>query len=691
VNVFSRLAIRETAIGLLCVAFTLAFFHSVVFPRTETFVCNEDNTYQYYPWMHKLATDWRSLAPPLWDFSVDAGFPFPSEMQTAAFYPINILYVWLTGIPTPAKLDALILFHFAAALWGMTLFLRQRGIAWWASVFGGAVFCWVGPVAKRAHDQANIFEGLIYLPWILYFFERGRAAKTPWWSPWTGFAGLTLGLSLLAGHPQPFIHNGLMLSFFAAFLLFEKHEPGSRWMIDLGRIAGAFAMVGVIAFLFVYVQLASSHEYFARSYRWIGLPNPVKALQVVPVEAYNLYKMTFSDFLSVFTAHEGGGDSVSLYLTITALVCACFGLGKRGNWRWFAVAVSAFAFMVALAGSTPLGWLAYRLPVLNQVRAPVRILYLYQFCVATLAATGLQLILKEISPHRARVTILISIFAVFTCEALRNGVVLTVPTKFPLTADQLYHKTPLINYLEEQNAISSGMYRVVVRPLDLIPPNGGDVFRLNTLLGRRSSQLVSYFDFLCRDWSLSSSVLDQIGARYAITDKPNASLTLLSPFGSFAYELSDSGPTKPQNLSKVVTLLYERPAALPIFRWSSKLEAGSAARIGPVKWEKNSVNLQVSTSQSRKLMFAENLYPGWHVSVSGRAVNIDKSDIFMSVTVPPGTTIVRWWYRPWWLAPGMICWVIGILLLVTMAVPRRYLSSLAATVAKFRMKASAVS
>ena len=92
--------------------------------------------------MHKLADDWRALTPPLWDFSVEAGFPFPGEWQTAAFYPINILYVWLTGIPTPGKLDVLILFHFAAAMWGMSLFSGNG--AWKGGRVYLAVLCFAG-------------------------------------------------------------------------------------------------------------------------------------------------------------------------------------------------------------------------------------------------------------------------------------------------------------------------------------------------------------------------------------------------------------------------------------------------------------------------------------------------------------------------------------------------------------------
>src|SRR5215216_6933860 len=115
--------------------------------------------------------------------------------------------------------------------------------------------------------------------------------------------------------------------------------------------------VGVIAFLFAYIQLASSHEYFARAYRWVGLANPVKALQtVVPLEIYNRYSLSIPDLLSVYTGRSRAAEGGTLYLTITALICACFGLGVRGPWRWFVLTITGLILLVALAGNTPFGW-----------------------------------------------------------------------------------------------------------------------------------------------------------------------------------------------------------------------------------------------------------------------------------------------------------------------------------------------
>jgi hypothetical protein len=645
-----RHIIREIGFGLLCLALTLWFFHPAFYHRSATFLYNFDNTYQYYAWMHKLAGDWRAFTPPLWDFAVDAGLPFPGEVQTAAFYPINIGYVWLTGLPSPAKLDFLILLHFAGAMWGVSLFLRQRHINWSSSLFGGAVFCWIGPVAARASVQANIFNGLVYLPWVLFCFERGTRSGR-WWSYWTGLCGFMLSLSLLAGHPQPFIHNALMLGFFAIFLCLERRMATDWW-----RLATSLAVVAIISFSFCFVQLASSHEYFARSYRWIGLPNPVKALQAVPIAAYNLYKLSPADLLSIINPHVSGGDCGTLFVTITALVCACVGLAMPGGWRWFALTVSGFVLMVALGSTTSLGTFVYHIPILNRVREPSRIIYLYQFCVATLAASGLQLITRGIPKRHDRILVVLAVSGLFAFEASRNANSVLGATNTPVSADLAYEHSPLIRALERNSLSSGSLYRVMARPNELIPPNGGDIFSFSTVVGHRSSMLISYFDFLNSNWSMTSPTLDQASARYVVTNEPNPNLLLLA---------CDAGK-----------MLYERRTARPIFRFQLEGDAAPLSTINEVTWKRNRVDLQVSVGQPARLIFAESAFPGWTVRVNGALAPLAPSGPFMSVDVRQGRSTVEWRYRPWWLVPGMLLWFMGGLAISIMGIPHRILLNL---------------
>lgn len=648
-----RRILEEIGFALLCLALPLAFFHEVTFHRTATFLHGFDNTYQYYPWMHKLADDWRRLSAPLWDFSVEAGFPFAGEIQTGAFYPVNILYVWLCGIPLPLKLDFLILLHFAGGMWGMTLFLRQRGINRCASLFGGAVFFLVGPVAAQAAAQANIFAGMAYLPWVLYFFESAISSDRPVLrnTP-AALCGLTLAFSLLAGHPQPFIHNGVMLVMFAIYLFVERGTNTGLWKSSLLHFLAIFASVATVCFLFTFVQLAAGQEYFARAYRWVGLPNPIKALEVVPFAAYNLYKLSPPGLLSIFNLRFAPWPVGTLFLTITALVCACLGMGFPGRFRWFAVIIAAFALVVALANNTPIGSLIYYVPVLNRVREPLRIVYLYQFCVATLAGAGLHVATKAIPRWRSRAVLSLTVITVFVFEAHWNGAQVLRSINDAMSASQVYRRTPLIRRLESENSSGLTPCRILARPKELIPPNSGDVFHLNTVLGYRSSMLISYFDLLSNDWSVSSLGLDQLGARYFLTDAPDASLPVLATEGN--------------------KILYERTSAQPILRLEPDSGGVSSEGISQIVWKRNAVSLRVQAKEPTRLVFAESAFPGWSVRVNGARAALEQNGPFMSVRLNAGSSEVDWTYRPWWFVPGMVGWLIGTLFLLSTALPDRW-------------------
>jgi hypothetical protein len=78
---------------------------------------------------------------------------------------------------------------------------------------------------------------------------------------------------------------------------------------------------------------------------------------------FHSLQLALFGLLSFFSA-RGGGEGGTLYITIIAFIFACLGLRVRRPWRWFALLVTAFAIVVALAGNTPFGWLTYRLPVL---------------------------------------------------------------------------------------------------------------------------------------------------------------------------------------------------------------------------------------------------------------------------------------------------------------------------------------
>jgi len=652
---FSRSSLfREAAVGLLCLGLTLGFFQTVFYPRSATFVHSFDNTYQYYAWIYKFAQDWRSLHPPLWDFAVEAGIPFPGELQTGAFYPVGILYVWLAGTLNPAKVDFLLLLHFAGAMWGMSLFLRERGIGILGSLFAGAIFSWIGSVAARAGAQANIFVGLVYLPWILFWFQRAvRYRGKSWRNVPAALCGIALGFSLLSGHPQPFIHNGLMLALFALFLCGENYAD--EGLVKLRQIGVAMAIAFAFCVTISFIQVAASAEYFARAYRWVGLPEPVKALQVVPIAAYRLYNLSVTDFRSLIRP-EMCKDSSTLFLTITALVCASIGLAAREcrRFRWLLFSVITVSLLVALGEATWIGAAVYRIPILNRVREPIRIVYLYQFCIAAAAGIGLHFLAASFRPLSMRALTVVGIVGIFLAEAKWNSPKPAASTQTPISADQVYRPDALVQKLESEHMSDGGLSRVLAQPKEAIPPNGGDVFKFNTALGHRSSMLINYFDYISADWSVSSKSYDEIGVRLLLTETAVADLPVVFRAGN--------------------KTLYLRPTAEPIFHFVKAPMSAGHSSVGNVEWRANAVSLTAQVDQPARLIFAESAYPGWTVKVNRMKRPLGKEGPFMSVDLAAGTNIIEWRYSPWWFWPGIALWGLAGCLVTLMLLPEALLN-----------------
>jgi hypothetical protein len=632
---------------------TVIFFGRVVITHSKTFIAEHDSVHLYFPWMTKLARDWGSFHPPLWDFTGNAGIPFPSEICNGTFYPVNIAYLSLTGQPTIQTLDWLIVLHFAFGMAGMSLFLRQRGLDPVCSILGGAVFSWIGAVGSRAFGQQMIFESMTFLPWTLLCFHRGIVSRPPVWRNVQFYlSGIFLACSLLCGHPSPFIHNSLMIAAYAVLLILEHNGPDTRKHFA-GRAAVALAGIALVAASLSFIQLASSLEYFSKAYRWVGLPEPVRALDTVPFAAYNLYKLHWSEFRSLFDAHQLILDGGTLHLTLTVLVLAGFGLVHKSRWRWFAAILIAFSFLVALGDSTPLGKIFYHTPLLNKVREPVRILYLYQFCMAGLAAYGLSFAIQRLANWRAcHIVAPILIFGIFLAEAYHQSSIFFLASHQSINPESVLKRTPLIAFLENEHKKQGGLYRVIARPQDLIPPNSGLVFGFNNTITYRSGFLVSFFDYLSMDWSLSSAQHDELGIRYLITDDADPETLGL-----------------PRVFSWDGKGVLERHGAKPIVRLENA-PAGSA--IGEVTWKPNSLHVILESLGTDRLIFAENYFRGWQVTVNGTRQRIQREGIFMAVPVPAGHSIVDWKYRPYWYPVGISLWLLtGALMMIAKFLNRK--------------------
>src|SRR3954469_25354995 len=104
----------------------LLFYWKLFFPSQFTLLDGAEAVKQVYSWFHFLIRSVRAGNMPVWDPYAFAGYSFPGEMQTAAFYPLYLLLLLLPlsgdGLLSSMQYNLVILFsHVLAALFMFAL------------------------------------------------------------------------------------------------------------------------------------------------------------------------------------------------------------------------------------------------------------------------------------------------------------------------------------------------------------------------------------------------------------------------------------------------------------------------------------------------------------------------------------------------------------------------------------------
>ena len=159
-----------------------------------------------------------------------------------------------------------------------------------------------------------------------------------------------------------------------------------------------------------------------------------------------------------------------------------------------------------------------------------------------------------------------------------------------------------------------------------IARNAGNAYGLPTVRGHRATIYAPYFDFVTAALADPMSPRhDLLGVRYVVSPEP---LTL------------------PLILQEGNLFLYERPLATPIFYAGEADSNLTAAPIQDVRWNENSVTLELAGDFAETLTFAQPHYPGWVVYVDGQQRELLQLGLFQGVHLGPGDRRVTFSYRP---------------------------------------------
>lgn len=312
---------------------------------------------------------------PLWNPYNNGGLPFIADTQAAVFYPPRLLTIALSNLGgsgwTYNALQMEMTAHVLLYTLLMYAFVRRLTLGRAGSAAGAFVAAIVagygGFMTGYPPLQLALLEAAIWLPLALLAVLEATRAAFRW--RWLALAGLALGLTWLAGHPQ----TGWFATYtLVAYLAWRVYTQRLGWRVFIGALAISGALtVGLAA-----VTLLPGLEYLTRTAR-LALSFDDKG---GGFPFHDMAQMIAPGVVSLWSP---------LYAGVVGLALAGIGLASRERERLFWGGLALLALGLSFGARSALFHALYNtLPGLSYFRGQERAAYLVSVSVAVLAGLG---------------------------------------------------------------------------------------------------------------------------------------------------------------------------------------------------------------------------------------------------------------------------------------------------------------
>lgn len=310
---------------------------------------------------------------PLWNPYNNGGLPFIADTQSAVFYPPRLLTIAIASFSGRWSYHALELeaiFHVLALSLLMYLFLRRLTKSVWGAFAGAIIAAYGGFISGYPPLQLALLEASIWLPLgALCILEATRHSKLKW--AWIIFAGFSLGLSWMAGHPQT---SWFLTYLLVAWLAYRIYMQKQGWI----AFVASTALMGIITLGTTAVTFLPGIEYLLLTAR-SGLDFDAKG-NGFPYQ--DIAQFIFPGSVSAFSP---------LYVGIPALALifiACWYNWKESRF-WLIVAI--FGLLLSFGANSALYHVLYNpLPGLRFFRGQERAAFLIANSLAVLVGIGMR-------------------------------------------------------------------------------------------------------------------------------------------------------------------------------------------------------------------------------------------------------------------------------------------------------------
>lgn len=324
---------------------------------------------QMYPWKSFAFDQIRLGQIPLWNPYNFSGYPLIANLQSGVFFPGNIVYLLL---PNLWAYISLVLFLPSLLILFTYLFLRSLNLRILPSIFGGIVALNLGYIIVW-HEQLIITQVALFLPLILWMVNKYCQTKKTFY---LFLISLFICFAVFAGHAQTFIYLSVVAG---VYMLFKR--------ISIIKILLVFGLGALMSA----PQLFPTMEIYLYSAREGAATKALFAPFILPWE--NLATIIAPDFFGNPAVGNFWGKEYGDFLVYFGLVGAFFSVVGAMNY-WKKGVVKMFLIMGGLGLLFALWPLVYIPHILNipilASGVPARVIYIFQFCFAILAAFGLE-------------------------------------------------------------------------------------------------------------------------------------------------------------------------------------------------------------------------------------------------------------------------------------------------------------
>jgi len=384
------------ALGIL----TAGFFWQLLFSQNAWMPAGGGDLAGFLYPTYSFAQSWITRGVlPLWNPYIFGGTPFVGDIQTALFYPPNLITYFLSNPLTYRDLEYLSVLHFYLAGAGMYAFLRYaplradgRALNRFAGLAGALAFEF-SDLFITHFGNLNLIASAAWLPLVFLCFLRALPPNAfaaqrdlPKYKSAFAFAlgsGIFLALAFFAGHIQPYLFSVLALALYTGFVMVTQR---AHWK----RAALLFAFTLAVAVGLNAVTFLPALELTFQSVRGAYTYADAAQYSLPPLE---LVGILVPGFFGRGPANAWGPWSrVEVgYLGVFPLILAALALYLRRSKQTIFFALLALSgLLLALGGYAILhGWLFQFVPGFGQLRAPARFVFLFDFGLAALAAVGL--------------------------------------------------------------------------------------------------------------------------------------------------------------------------------------------------------------------------------------------------------------------------------------------------------------